>query len=188
MDEPVRTLDRCGKQSYDFTGSLEGKAQAVRDKFGREAGRLHQRLGRDAHHDDGPTTYALRPTCSNHLFTPGDLVDGRFMGIIRATGGTNRFSRIGSDEYVVWWVFGAMNADGRIELKSQFISLSPQNDLIVSAPFDWCDKSGEWADETAGWHGNDCTSHQPDDMRAARSGHNPWFGCKLGCCYSVIPS
>lgn len=187
-DDPVVAGVGCGKQGYRFSGTLEGKIDSIQEAFGRQAGRLHKRLDREAHHTSGSNPrYTLIPTCKNHEYTLGELVNGRFIGVIIVRDDpTHRFSRTRRDDHVAWWVFGAFDTTGAIQLQSQFVSLTAENDALISKRFTWCNKLADWTEETAGWHGPNCMSHAADDMTAATRGDNPWFGCKLGCCYSAM--
>jgi hypothetical protein len=167
-----------------------GRTAEVQHFSGARGGLLRKRLNRDAPHTDGPDPlYTIKPACRNHDFTVGELVDGRFIGLIETDGDTaHRFSRTPND-YVAWWVFGTVDDGGNIQLQSEFVSLTAaaNDDAIIRAPFKWCTKDEDWDEETGGWHSDDCSAHPAPAMEAPRGGDNPWFGCKLGCCYSAMP-
>lgn len=119
----------------------------------------------------------------------GELVDGRFIGILEVKADPDhRFSRANDDDVVAWWVFGTVDADKKIQLQSEFVSLSGAaiDEAIISAPFEWCPQDHRWDEETGGWHKGDCSAHPAPLSDAPTGGDNPWFGCKLGCCYSAM--
>jgi hypothetical protein len=177
----------CNAQSFDFSGSLAGQEAQVRGALGSTGGRLHRRLDRGAKHTDVATPrYTMYPTCKNQEFTTGDLVDGRFVGVLVISDDSDRnFSRTKNSDTVGWWVYGQHEADGRIRLYSQFLSLTVPDDPVMTQFFDACPKSGTWREETAGWHGEVCEESAMSEMVAPRIGDNPWFGCTRGCCYST---
>ena len=190
--EDYMTTAKCPKENYDKFGggTLVGRVAEARRQVGPQGGLLDKRLNRDAPHKPGPgSLYTIKPACQNHDFTLGELVHGRFIGIIEVKADPNhRFSRANVDDVVAWWVFGTVDADKKIRLQSEFVSLGGAaiDEAIISAPFDWCPKNDDWKEETGGWHSNDCSAHPAPLMDPPSGGDNPWFGCKLGCCYSAM--
>jgi len=187
-------LDRgcpANKQSFTFIGSLDGKREAVQRALGRGAGSLLWKRGDKAvENTTGQRRYTLYPTCKSHQFTDGELVDGRFVALLRIDNDPDRrFSKVADNDVVAWWVYGIRQADGSIELVSQFASLAAttEQDFVVTLPFVRCNKTGYWDEEEAGWHGSECESEDSAMVRPP-GGDNPWFGCTRGCCYSVGPS
>ena len=124
----------CNPQSFAFGGSLAGKEAEVRDRLGKKGGLLHRREDRGAKHPDVPAPlYTLYPTCKNQDFTTGDLVDGRFVGVLVVTNDPDRnFSRTKNSDTVGWWVYGKHEADKSIRLYSQFLSLTVPDDSVMT--------------------------------------------------------
>lgn len=188
--EDFETTAGCPRERNFRGGSLVGRVAEVRTFSGAQGGLLKKRRNRDAPHRPGPNPlYTIKPACKNHDFTVGELVDGRFIGIIEVKGDTaHRFSRTDDDDVVAWWVFGTVDPVGSIRLQSEFVSLSAAatDEAIISAPFKWCTKEEDWNEESGGWHLGDCSLHPISVMDVPEGGDNPWFGCKLGCCYSAM--
>lgn len=180
----------ANKQPFSFRGSLSGKREEVQSALGRGTGdRLWKRGDKAAPKVDGERRYTLIPTCKNHEFTTGELVDGRFVALLRIENDPdNRFSTAGASDTVAWWIYGVTQDDGTIRLVSQFASLTASSDdaFLLEWDFIQCDDSEPWKTEEAGWHGSSC-NHGTRATARPLDGDNPWFGCTRGCCYSVGP-
>jgi hypothetical protein len=141
---------------------------------------LYKPRNRDVRH--ASRDWTITPVCKNYDFTLGNLVDGRFVAVITVTAQSPFSSK--PNDTVAWWVYGQLQADSQVVLRSEFVSLTAANDqeFLIKAPFAWCSESAD-DEETGGWHGAAC--HTAAAPRPG--GDNPWFGCKLGCCYAVKP-
>lgn len=133
----------------------------------------------------------LIPTCKSRKLDKGDLDDGRFIGVLTGEGTSPLFS-VTSDDIVYWWVYGekTKTPEGKDTVihHSQFLSLNESSSTsVMKYPFIVCHKkdSKELKVDTVGWQSSHTCSatHAMEPLH----GHHPWFGCKLGCCFSTMP-
>lgn len=132
-------------------------------------------------HKHPSAAVAIQPMCESHEKDASALRRGQFVARLMLLDTQRPYSKLRTD-IVYWWVFERNGA-----LVSQFFSMSQtdEDSAIVEFPFTQC-AGTEPKTEIAGWHGGACL--QMDSLMAdgrPPPGDNPWFGCKLGCCYSV---
>lgn len=178
--------DKCADYNGPFYRSLKQSLLGKRDRAREVALRIHgmQELGKD-HMEEGQSV-RLSPFCENHELDRGDLKSGRFVGILTGPGTRPRFSVI-SNDIVAWWVFGESvktpSGNDTTIWHSQFLSLTAPTDSVYlkSHLLIVCeDSNGRNGEEEVSWHEGDC-----GDVHTL-SGDKPWFGCKLGCCFSAM--
>lgn len=185
-------LAACGREEYADAGSetagsarncnpgLQGDLKTFRLSHVRAKAIGVEPAGNWEKHPDA--TVAIQPMCESHLKDKNALRQGQFVARLMLFDTQTPYSKLRTD-VVYWWVFERNGA-----LVSQFFSMSQTDEVIaiVESPFIECDGTKPTT-EIAGWHGDGCL---PGDPRRADGrpldGDNPWFGCTLGCCYSVV--
>lgn len=178
--------DKCadfnGEGNGVVRGNLKGKGQAARSV----ARRIRGVDGNGKDHGAADDSVRLVPTCDNRTLERADLYEGRFVGLLTGKGLDSLGLSNTPNDLVAWWVYGETIADtsGGADTiwHSQFLSLrgpansDPKNDTLVV-----CGPEQDHDDDTVDWHSDTCS----DSIRIL-SGDKPWFGCKLGCCFSAM--
>ncbi len=172
-----------------FKKGLEGDVRSDIPRARRIARQIDGVISQGkVHGESGGKTVTLLPTCKARKLSEKDLKKGRFIGVLTGEGTSPRFSDRPGD-IVYWWVFGEDSilpgGEDTVVHRSRFLSLnSTSTDPVKDAPFIVCrDRNAEELPvDTVDWHGDSCGS-----ALNPLTSHNPWFGCKLGCCYSAMP-
>ena len=176
--------DKCadfnGEGNGVVRGDLKGKGQAARSVAARIGG-----VDANGKDNDG-ATIRLVPTCDNRNLERADLIEGRFVGLLTGEGLDSLGLSNTPNDIVAWWVYGETTADtsGGADTiwHSQFLSLrGPANSDPTSDTLIVCGPEKDHDDDTVDWHDGRCP-----DTAGIRSGDKPWFGCKLGCCFSAM--
>ena len=124
---------------------------------------------------------AIQPICESHLKDEPALRRGEFVARIMFVDTITQYSTQASD-IVYLWVFERGG-----QLTSQLVSMTEtdKDSAIKTIPFRSCDEPSVIDSARAGWHGAVC--HPGGVGTEALIGRdNPWFGCRLGCCYGVV--
>jgi hypothetical protein len=126
---------------------------------------------------------AIQPICESHLKDQPALRRGEFVARIMIMDTATAYSTQRTD-VVYLWVF-----ERNGQLTSQLVSMTDSNkaSAIKTVSFRSCEEA-PYESERAGWHPGDC---HPGGMAGAAASQlardNPWFGCRLGCCYAIMP-
>lgn len=147
--------------------------------------------GQSTTQEDGKKV-RLIPTCKSRKLNKGDLNNGRFIGVLTGEGTYPLFSAT-PDDIVYWWVYGEKTKTSQrkdtVIHHSQFLSLNDSSPKpVMEYSFIVCHKedSKELDVDSVAWQSSHtCSTAHPIETL---HGHHPWFGCKLGCCFAVMPS
>lgn len=182
--------DECANYNGPFYRSLRKSLLGRRDRARKVARKIQdmQELGKD--HTESGQSVLLTPICESNDLDRGDLKSGRFVGLLTGPGTYPRFSVI-RDDTVAWWVFGesvkTQMGDDTTIWHSQFLSLKApadsaylKSDLLMVCANPAVEKDGHPQEEVR-WHAGKC-----DEVEHTARGDKPWFGCKLGCCFSAM--
>lgn len=168
-------------------GGLKGDITADLDRARAIARQIDGVVSRGKPHTD-PRNREIRlvPTCEVRKLDRKDLKNGRFVAVLTGEG-TARFSRVPNDIVYVW-VFGRdsilPSKKDTVVHYSQFLPLIDSSTPIEKTRFYVCYKSGhkEYKVDSVAWHHGSCDPV----VGQALTSHNPWFGCKLGCCFAAM--